>query len=503
MKRALPFSLSLILLLVHAGSAISAERVESVIETQVVRIFCTRNAGYYHKPWKSPDFQTVRASGFFFQDEKNFPGKRGLILTNAHAVTMAQSIRISNGREKHRYDVKLLGVCNTADFAVLEMEPEQLDAYERRNGKIQPMELGDSDILRVGDKVLGWGYPLGGERISKSEQGEISRIEVSQYVYSGDSWLVVQASLQQNRGNSGGPVLKDGKVVGIAFQGVKASDRINYFIPINLVRHLIQVLTKQDMIPQWRYLAQHMFPKLKEFYNLGPDQGGVLLDYIIPGGGPDRFGLKPRDIVMEIDGHPIDNFGEIFFTPLDQKILFAEVLNRKLVGYPLTMKVIREGKPIELTGTVPPSLPKLVPKVFTPANYFIFGGVGFVELTLNCLDNLGKSGDKFRAKYAEEFPRRPYQKVVIISEVFPEYGLVDTSAYLTRVESAEGEEVLNIAHLYDTIEALIKKGRKKALLKLTSDIELPLDLEQAAALGDQIKTKYGILYMKTPGGFRE
>src|SRR5208283_3356625 len=66
------------------------------IETQVLRLFATKNSGYYHKPWKSPDFTNLKASGFFFKDDKSFPDKEGLILTNAHAVSMAQSIKVSN-----------------------------------------------------------------------------------------------------------------------------------------------------------------------------------------------------------------------------------------------------------------------------------------------------------------------------------------------------------------------------------------------------------------------
>ncbi|MEJ2236529.1 MAG: serine protease [Syntrophobacterales bacterium] len=154
---------------------------DSRIDTQVVRILATNKSGYYHKPWKSPNFETASASGFFVEDGENFPGRQGLILTNAHAVSMAQSIKISNGREKRRYKAMLLGIFNSADFAVLQMEPQELEAYQSRNGRVVPLELGDSDQLRVGDKVLGWGYPLGGERISKSEEGEISRIEVNRY----------------------------------------------------------------------------------------------------------------------------------------------------------------------------------------------------------------------------------------------------------------------------------------------------------------------------------
>ena len=182
-----------------------AQSQNRAIETQVLRVFITKKAPYYHKPWKSPDFSNLKASGFFFRDDKLFPGRKGLILTNAHAVSMAESIRVSNGREKRQYDVGIVGICNSADFAVLEMAPADLKVYESLNGPITPLEFGDSDTLRVGDKVQGWGYPSGGERISKSEQGEISRIEVKRYVYSQELWLIAQASLQQNQGNSGGP----------------------------------------------------------------------------------------------------------------------------------------------------------------------------------------------------------------------------------------------------------------------------------------------------------
>lgn len=491
------------LLAVFSASLCLGDQDNTIIETQVLRIFAVKNASYYHKPWKSPDFSEVRASGFFFSDEKNFPEKRGLILTNAHAVSMAQSIKISNGREKRRYSVKLLGICDSADFAVLQMDPDDLATYERINGKILPLKLGDSDKLRVGDKVQGWGYPLGGEGISKSDQGEISRIEVKSYAHSEDSWLMVQASLQQNRGNSGGPVLKEDKVIGVAFQGMRASDRINYFIPINLVKDLFPALDHPERISNWRFVVQYLFPRLKEYYNLEPEQGGVLLNYIIPGGGPYQFGLHQNDILTDIDGHAIDNFGEIYFEPLAQKVFFGEILNRKRVGDPLSIKVIRDGKPMELKGGLTEGLPKLVPRIFTGANYFIFGGVGFVELTLNCIDNLGKSGETFRAKYVDEYPDRPYEKVVIISEIFPEYGLIDTSTYLKRVEKFDGRKVLNVEDLYNSIQSAILQGRKKALIELSPNVQLPLDLEQAGVLDKEIQKKYGILYMKTPGGFRK
>ncbi|MGB9616784.1 MAG: trypsin-like peptidase domain-containing protein [Desulfomonilaceae bacterium] len=491
------FFLILALLLARYGQC---EENHSEIETQVLRVVSTKYAGYYHKPWKAPDFVTTKSSGFFFEDEKNFPGRRGLILTNAHAVSMAQSIQVSNGREKRQYKVTPLGICNSADFAILEMSDEELESYERINGPINPLQLGDSDALRVGDKVTGWGYPLGGESLSKSEQGEISRIEVSRYSYSLDRWLMIQASLQQNRGNSGGPVLKDGKVVGIAFQGMRISDRINYFIPINLVKNLIPLLDKQHLIPSWLYVVQRLFPRLKEYYGLSRDQGGVLLDYIIPDGGPYRFGLRTHDILLAIDDLEIDNYGEIYFEPLGQKIHFSEALNRKKVGDPLHIKVLRQGQVLDIKGTVTPGLPRLVPRIFSRPNYFIFSGIGFVELTLNCIDNLGKSGDAFRAKYADGLPSRPHEKIVIISEVFPEYGLSESAAYLRRVEKINETRVLNAKSLYTELIEHKKRGESRALLTLEGHLVLPLDLQNASTLDAEIQHKYGILYMMTPGG---
>jgi hypothetical protein len=263
----------------------------------------------------------------------------------------------------------------------------------------------------------------------------------------------------------------------------------------------VPLLPDRALIPPWDWVLQHLFPPLKKYYGLDPEQGGVLLAYVVPQGGPYTFGLRVNDILVEIDGYEIDNFGETFFRPLGQKVFLAELLNRKKVGDSLTVKVIRDGKPMEIRGIVTPGLPKLVPRIFTNANYFIFGAVGFVELTVNCLDNLGKSGDTFRAKYSDELPDAPYQKIVIISEIFPEYGLVETTQYAQRVEKIDGETVLNIAHLYDRIEAARNAGKKNVLLHIHGDVQLPLDLEKSAELDKRIEEKYGILYMKTPGGF--
>lgn len=504
MRRWIMLCWLLINLFRFAASADGKEQNDQV-DIQVVAVFATRPSSNHHKPWASPNFESVRGSGFFFSDEVNFAAEKGLILTNAHVVAMASTIMVSNGIEKRRYKVHPIGVCNLADFAVLQMAAEDFETYETCNGKVVPLELGDSDRLRAGQKVMGWGYPLGGERISKSEEGDINRIEVSPYSHTEENWLTVQTSLQLNPGNSGGPIIKDGKVVGIAFQGIRASDRINYFIPINLVKRLFSVLNNQERIPRWQYVTQEMSPQLRSHFGLGPEDGGLLLSHVIPDGGPYRFGLRGNDILLEIDGHKIDNFGEIFFKPLGQRIHFEEVLHRKKIGDPLTMKVMREKKMLEIAGSVTPDIPKLVPKTFGDANYFICGGVAFVELTQDCLENMacsGLDGFSLNMRYLEAFPKRPYQKIVVILEIFPEYGLIERESYLAgRVDKVDGEDVLNILDLVNRIAAIKKSGKKTVLLDIADNARLALDLEQADELDRQIMENYGILHLQTPKGF--
>ena len=144
-----------------------------------------------------------------------------------------------------------------------------------------------------------------------------------------------------------------------------------------------------------------------------------------------------------------------------QKLYFSEIINRKRVGDPLSINVFRDGKSLNIVGKVTEGLPRLVPQIFTMANYFIFGGIGFVELTMNCIENLGQSGDTFKARYAESFPEYPYQKIVIISEIFPDYGLIDSTGFMNRVMRVGDQGVVNIQQLYETFEDLKAKGQKQ------------------------------------------
>jgi hypothetical protein len=265
------------------------------------------------------------------------------------------------------------------------------------------------------------------------------------------------------------------------------------------------LLHENGLTPKWQYLVQEMSPRLKDYYSLGPEDGGVLLNYVIPNGGPYRFGLRANDILLEIDENRIDNYGEILFEPLGQRIHFGEILDRKRVGEQLTIKAIRAGKVMEIQGSVTPGLPRLVPKIFGNANYFICGGIAFLELNHDCIRDLAYSArDRLPLlmQYLKAFPERPFQRIVVVLEIFPEYGLVETEPYLARpVEKVDGKGILNIQDFFDRIQSLRRMGKKKVLLEISQNKKLALDLEKAEELDGKIMKKYGILHMVTPEGF--
>jgi len=91
------------------------------------------------------------------------------------------------------------------------------------------------------DDVLVFGFPEGGESISVTK-GIISRIEVTRYTHSLLDMLALQIDAAINSGNSGGPIIKNGKIVGVAMQSMKDAENIGYVIPTPIIDHFLKDL---------------------------------------------------------------------------------------------------------------------------------------------------------------------------------------------------------------------------------------------------------------------
>ena len=225
----------------------------------------------------------------------------GLILTNAHVVREAKevTVKLSDRRE---FAAKVLGTDTTTDVAVLRIEAKNLPT----------VRLGDPQSLEVGDPVLAIGTPYGFEQTATS--GIVSAKGRS---LPGDSMVpFIQTDAAVNPGNSGGPLFDgSGAVVGInaqiysqtgGFQG------LSFAIPINVALKVKDQIVATGKASHGRLgvVIQDLNQSLAESFGLNrPD--GALVSKVAPDSAAAAAGIKPGDVILEINGQPVERSGSL------------------------------------------------------------------------------------------------------------------------------------------------------------------------------------------------
>jgi serine protease Do len=229
-----------------------------------------------------------QGSGFIISSD-------GLILTNAHVVNEAKEVivKLSDRRE---FKAKVLGADPVTDVAVLRIDAKDLPT----------VRLGDAKQVQVGDPVLAIGSPFGFEETAT--QGIVSAKGRS---LPGDGAVpFIQTDAAVNPGNSGGPLFDgSGAVVGINAQIYSQSggyQGLSFAIPINValkVKNEI-VATGKAQHARLGVTIQELNQALAQSFGLDkPD--GALVSSVAPGSAAAAAGLKPGDVVTEVNGEPI------------------------------------------------------------------------------------------------------------------------------------------------------------------------------------------------------
>ncbi|RLA66672.1 MAG: serine protease, partial [Epsilonproteobacteria bacterium] len=195
---------------------------ENITKQSIVKIYTSAKIPNYQEPWSS-SMRSGTGSGAIIA------GK--YILTNAHVVANQVFIEVQRYGQRKRYIAKVHAVSHQADLALLKVEDE--DFFEG----VVPLEFGK--LPKMEQKIVVYGYPMGGSTLSATI-GVVSRIEHHVYAHSGESFLAVQVDAAVNPGNSGGPALSGGKIVGVVMQIIKKSQNIGYLVPVSMVKHFIE-----------------------------------------------------------------------------------------------------------------------------------------------------------------------------------------------------------------------------------------------------------------------
>jgi S1-C subfamily serine protease len=253
----------------------------------------------------------------------------GFMLTSAHVVARARGGRVSfvDGRE---LEFEVVGTDPLSDLAVLRAD----------GGELTPAVLGDAEHLRVGQLVVAIGNPHG--FTGSVTAGVVSALGRSLPTRSGANVRVVDNVIQTdaalNPGNSGG-ALADGRGRVVGINTAVAGVGLGLAVPINAAtRKIVGALMAEGRFRR-AYLGiaggpRPLPPRLAR--KLGRT-AGVEVVQVVEGGPADRAGLRPEDLIVELDGTPIEGMDEL------QRVVVSE-----LIGRAVRATVVREGREREL-----------------------------------------------------------------------------------------------------------------------------------------------------------
>lgn len=463
-------------LAVACWASASLGTAQPSVTSSVVKLDVVSDPPDLLTPWQTEGVKLFGGSGVLIEGNR--------ILTNAHVVESAVSIEVKRAGERARFPAKVSFISHDADLALLEVE----DAGFFEGARALP--LGKMPALQQG--VVVYGFPVGGNTLSITS-GIVSRIEVDTYAQSYRSLLSVQIDAAINEGNSGGPVITDGTIVGIAMQGLEDADNVAYMIPPPVIAHFLEDVKdgRYDGFPTLGIALQDMESEAQRRASMmEPSQSGALVlrvDY----GSPAHGVLQPRDVILSIDGHDVANDLTVAVEGVG-RVDLAVTYQSKQIGDTIDVVILRRGQLMKKRLRLTPHVP-LVPgrRLSEWPRYVQFGGLVFQPLSEQLLDE-ADAGYADAVSYAEVYNlvTRSRREILLLAEVLPHpvnRGYQDFGGEVVRL--VNGVVPRDLDHLASILDAA--KGPWLRVVTGHGDV-VTLDLEAARRANPQILVAYGI-----------
>src|ERR1700730_3890789 len=255
----------------------------------------------------------------------------GYILTNNHVVEGADEVKVALGDEKTVYDATIVGTDPATDVAVVKVTATNLAA----------ITFADSEKIEVGDVTIAIGDPFGvGQTVTKGIVSAKDRggIGITNY----EDFIQTDASI--NPGKSGGALVDaEGRLIGIntaILSRTGGNQGIGFAVPINLARYVMERIVVDGKVTRG-YLGVRVKPLKSEIAKQAKlsQPNGAMIAEVAPGSPGERAGLKPGDIVIELDGKKVTDSRQL-------QLMIAE----KPPGSQVTMKIVRDGREQTLTA---------------------------------------------------------------------------------------------------------------------------------------------------------
>jgi serine protease Do len=369
----------------------SLEATARVAGLTVVEIFTTSyTPGQGLVPRTADLITTQRSSGSGVIVDPD-----GYIVTNAHVVRGAQRLRVeiaapATGRSilatsSRTVSGQIVGIDLETDLAVIKVDERSLPA----------LAFGDSDELKAGQVVLAFGSPLGLH--NSVSLGVVSA--VARQLEPDSPMIYVQTDASINPGSSGGPLVDlRGRLVGIntlIASQTGGNEGLGFAAPSNIVRTVYEQIKKTGYVRRGDIgiRAQTVTPVLAAGLGLARTDGVVIAD-VLPGSPGARVGLRPGDLVLTLDGKPMENGRQLHVS-----------LYRRLVGDVVRFEIFRDGQIVK------------IPVAMAERQDSLAGLTSSIDPRQNLVPRLGILGVNLDPRTAELLALRVRSGVVVASTV--------------------------------------------------------------------------------------
>ncbi|MGH2946650.1 MAG: S1C family serine protease [Solirubrobacteraceae bacterium] len=264
-------------------------------------------------------------SGFVLDED-------GHVVTNAHVVSGVTDVQVTFAGLQ-TVPAVVVGKDEDTDLAVLRVDPDGLD--------LQPLELGDSDQVRTGDRAVAMGNPSGLETTAGTGGVSAPRARIETpggYVLEG----VIRTDAVIGPGTSGGPLIgADGRVIGITSSIGGSESPVGFAVPSNTAKTVFaQFEENHKVIRPWLGIRGRTIDPARPAPD-GDGRAGVLVQSVYPGGPAALAGLRGEDggsdVIEAIDGRPVHTLKALL-----------DAVERHQPGDTVQLRVLRDGSRSEL-----------------------------------------------------------------------------------------------------------------------------------------------------------
>ena len=382
----------------------------------MVRVNSTNQDYDFFRPWSKKNPRVFHGLGAVIDGNR--------VLVTAQLVANHNYVELERAESGQKTDARVVCVDYEANLALLEPTAENF-----LKG-IPPLEL--TLDAAVGDRVNV--LQLESNDALVATPGPITTIEVAHYQVEGTAFLVyrLSLSLQYKEGSFTAPVIKDGKLAGILMRYDPRTQSVDV-LPAPVIAHFLKDVgdgSYQGFPRAGLDYSPTRDPQLRHYAKLPAAGGGVYITDVVARGPAAEAGLQTGDVVIEIDGHAIDQDGN-YDEPLYGRIAITHFLSTKLfAGQKVNVKISRDGetKTLEMTMShKPPQDYVSEPYVMDHApRYSVVDGMIFEELSRQYLKEWGGDWQKqapqrlvYLDRYQSAMIPADRRRIVILSQVLP------------------------------------------------------------------------------------